>query len=129
MHLQLLCDTKSDTLRKRLRRLNTNIQSERSPRRPALAVFAAALIVFVQLAGAAHFHGFSRSQNAAQAELAAASELCALCLACHIPVVAAPSQASVSTPILAHAPAAVDAIEPAQMALEDHFGRAPPASL
>ncbi|MBV8140060.1 MAG: hypothetical protein JO121_31135 [Deltaproteobacteria bacterium] len=97
--------------------------------RPVTAIFAAALIVFVQLVGASHYHNLPSSRHAAQTQLSADSDLCQICLiAFHAPAASSPAVAQFSPKIELHWVLASDSGEISDVAFEHHFGRAPPAS-
>jgi len=98
--------------------------------RPVTAILAAALIVFVQLVGASHYHNLPGSRHAAQTQLSADPELCPICLiAFHAPAASSPALALFSPKIEIHSVLASDSSEISDLAFENHFGRAPPASL
>lgn len=98
--------------------------------RPITALFAAALIVFIQLVSASHYHNPAGSRRAAQTQLSADSELCPLCLiAFHAPAASSPALLQFSPKIEVHPVLATNSSEISEVAFEDHFGRAPPASL
>lgn len=98
--------------------------------RPITAILAAALIVFVQLVGASHYHNLTGSRHAAQTQLSADPELCPICLiAFHAPAASSPALAQFSPRIEIRSVLASDSGEMSDLAFEDHFGRAPPASL
>jgi len=98
--------------------------------RPIAAIFAAALIVFVELVGASHYHNLPSSRHAAQTQISADSELCPICLiAFHAPAASSPALALFSPKIEIHSVLASDSSEISDLAFENHFGRAPPASL
>jgi len=98
--------------------------------RPITAIFAAALIVFIQLVGASHYHNLPGSRHAAQTQLSADPEFCQICLiAFHAPAASSPALAQFSPKIETHWVLASDSSEISDLACEDHFGRAPPASL
>jgi len=98
--------------------------------RPKTAIFAAALIVFIQLVGTSHYHNRPSSRHAAQTQLSADPELCPICLvAFHAPAASSPALAPFSPKIEIHRALASDSREKSEIAFEDHFGRAPPASL
>jgi len=98
--------------------------------RPLTGLFAAALIVFVQLVGAAHFHNFTDSRHAAQTQLSADSELCSVCLmAFHAPAAASPALAHFSAVVEIGFVSSTATVGFSRVSFEDHLGRAPPASL
>jgi hypothetical protein len=97
----------------------------------ASAYFAAALIVFLQLVGAAHFHnGPFGGHREARVLVAASSDQCTVCvLALHAPAAAAPvtsvpSPAPVCGEVLFR-----QAHEPSVAFLDSKQGRAPPVLL
>jgi hypothetical protein len=105
-------------------------KSAHGGRRPITAIFAAALIVFIQLVGTSHYHNLPSSRHAAQTQLSADAELCPICLvAFHAPAASSPALAQSSPKIEIHWVLASDSSEKSEIAYEDHFGRAPPASL
>ncbi|HUY38136.1 MAG TPA: hypothetical protein VMV13_04865 [Candidatus Binataceae bacterium] len=90
--------------------------------------FALALLVVVQLLGAAHFHPPVGAKAAAQSSSSAEPDLCPICLHhCHTP------SALVATPTFGHPLAIVEARITAARPLVPFefesllFGRAPPA--
>jgi hypothetical protein len=98
--------------------------------RPITAIFAAALIVFIQLVGTAHYHNLPSSRHAAQSQLSADPELCPVCLiAFHAPAASSPAPAQHSPEVEIHSVFASNSGETSEVAFESHFGRAPPASL
>jgi hypothetical protein len=98
--------------------------------RPIIAIFAAALIVFIQLVSASHYHNPPGSRHAAQTQLSADPELCQICLiAFHAPGASSPALAQFPPKIEIHRVFASDCGEISDVTFEDHFGRAPPASL
>lgn len=102
----------------------------KSKHRPITAIVAAALIVFIQLVSASHYHNLPSSRHAAQTQLSADPELCQICLiAFHAPVASSPALAHFSPKIEIHWVLASDSGEISDVAFENHFGRAPPASL
>jgi hypothetical protein len=97
---------------------------------PITAIFAAALIVFIQLVGTAHYHNLPRYRHAAQSQLSADPELCPVCLiAFHAPAASSLAPAQHSPEVEIHSVLASDSGEISEVALEYHFSRAPPASL
>jgi|SRR5262249_41193533 len=97
-------------------------------RRPT-AIFAAALIVFVQLVGASHYHNPAGARHAAQTQLSADSELCSVCLiAFHAPAASSPGLAQFSPEVEVRSALSSRLSEISEVAFEHHFGRAPPAS-
>jgi hypothetical protein len=97
--------------------------------RPMTAILAATLIVFVQLVGTSHYHNPISSRHAAQTQLSADPELCPVCLvAFHAPAASSPALLQFSPRIEIHPVLASDSNEISELAFEDHFGRAPPAS-
>src|SRR5262245_17546303 len=98
--------------------------------RPQTAIFAAALIVFIQLVSTSHYHNLPSSSHAAQTQLSAEPELCPICLvAFHAPGASSRALAQFSPKVEIHSVLASDSSEKSEIAFEDHFGRAPPASL
>jgi hypothetical protein len=98
--------------------------------RPITAIFASALIVFIQLVGTAHYHNLPSYRHAAQSQLSADPELCPICLiAFHAPAASSPAPAQHSPEVEIHSVLASDSGEISEVALEYHFSRAPPASL
>jgi hypothetical protein len=103
---------------------------EKGRHRSITGIFAAALIVFIQLVGASHYHNLPSSRHAAQTQVSADSELCQICLvAFHAPAASPPALAQFSPKIEIHWVLASDSGEISDVASENHFGRAPPASL
>ena len=99
-------------------------------RRPLTAIFAAALVVFIQLVGASHYHNLPSSRHAAQTQISADSELCPVCLiAFHAPAASSPAPAQHLPEVEIRSVLASNSGEISEFAFESHFGRAPPASL
>jgi hypothetical protein len=110
--------------------LSSPTQIAKRKRRPITAIFAAALIVFIQLVGASHYHNLPGSRHAAQTQLSADSELCQICLiAFHAPAASSPGLAQFSPKVEIHWVLASGSSDISDIAFENHFGRAPPASL
>jgi hypothetical protein len=110
--------------------LNIETITAKSRRSRIAAMFAAALIVFVQLAGAAHFHSFGDSRHSTQAQISADADFCPVCLvAFHAPAAAAPVIAQFS-PAIEKGPVLTDGhTHISRIAFEVPLGRAPPVSL
>ena len=105
-------------------------EAARDRYRPITAIFAAALIAFIQLVGTSHYHNLPSSRHAAQTQLSAEPELCPICLlAFHAPAASSPALAHFSPKIEIHWVLASDSSAISDVAFENHFGRAPPASL
>jgi hypothetical protein len=105
-------------------------ETARGGHHPLTAILAAALIVFVQLVGASHYHNLPSSRHAAQTELSADSELCSICLiAFHAPVASSPALVQFSPEVEIDPVLVSDSGEISEVAFEYHFSRAPPASL
>jgi hypothetical protein len=105
-------------------------ETARGGHRPITAIFAAALIVFIQLVAASHHHNLPSSRHTAQTQISADSELCPVCLiAFHAPAVSSPAPAQYSPEVAIHYVLASNSAEISEVAFESHFGRAPPASL
>ena len=99
-------------------------------RKPALALFAAVLLVFVQLAGAAHFHNSGGPRDQAQSEISAGADLCPVCLAAfHAPAAPAPVVTPLAPLFQTSTAASIHTSEVSRVVFQNHFGRAPPASL
>jgi hypothetical protein len=98
--------------------------------RPLTALFAAALIVFIQLVSTSHYHNPASTRHTAQTQLSSDPELCPVCLiVLHAPAASSPALLQFSPKIELHPVLATDSSEISEVAFEDHFGRAPPASL
>jgi hypothetical protein len=130
LHLQSICDTKSKRRTKGApttvhRRLSTS-----DPLRGFGATAAAALLVFFQLTAVAHFHNPSSQSQTARAEAGAGGDRCAVCLATlHAPAASSPVR-DATAPALKAAPVRHDdPVRVTRSASDEHFGRAPPASL
>lgn len=105
-------------------------ETARGGPRPITAIFAAALIVFIQLVGTAHYHNLPSYWHAAQSQLSADPELCPVCLiAFHAPAASSPAPAQHSPELEIHSVLASNSSEISEVAFEYHFSRAPPASL
>jgi hypothetical protein len=105
-------------------------ETARGGPRPITAIFATALIVFIQLVGTAHYHNLPSYRHAAQSQLSADPELCSVCLiAFHAPAASSPAPAQHSPEVEIHSVLASNPGEISEVAFESHFGRAPPASL
>jgi hypothetical protein len=110
--------------------LSRRPETARSGYRPITAIFAAALIAFIELVAAAHYHNLPSSRHAAQTQVSADSELCPVCLiAFHAPAAPSAAAAQHSPEFEVHRTLASNSGEISEFALECHFGRAPPASL
>jgi len=102
----------------------------RGGHRPLTAILAATLILFIQLVGTSHYHNPVSSRHAAQTQLSADPELCPVCLvAFHAPAASSPALLQFSRRIEFHSVLTCESNEILELAFEDHFGRAPPASL
>jgi hypothetical protein len=105
-------------------------ETTRGGHRPITAIFAAALMVFIQLVAAAHYHNLPSSRHAAQTQVSADSELCPVCLiAFHAPAASSPTPAQHAPEIEIRSVLASNSGEISEFTFESHFGRAPPASL
>jgi len=94
------------------------------------AAFAAALIVFAQLAGAAHFHSFGDSHHSTQAQISADADLCPVCLiAFHAPAASSPAITQFLPSLESGSTFVASRVEISLTAFEVPLGRAPPASI
>ncbi len=105
----------------------TEIENRRRYR--TTSIFAATLIVFIQIVGALHYHNLPGSRQTAQDQVTAESDSCRVCLiAFHAPAASSPAATPCAPVFEIRTLLSADPLELSQIAFEHHLGRAPPAS-